>query len=78
MLLTALLLGQRERAGTYSGTISPEASGTADEARIVAVDYAGHRITLARPLSWDAGQGVGLAYFGQGPDQGAFEHAPER
>lgn len=43
---------------------------------ITAVDYDTHTLTLASPLTWAPGIGVSLAYLGEAPDQGAYEHAP--
>ena len=47
--------------------------GTTDRARIVRIDAASRTLTLSRPLSWHAGQGVALAFAGAAPDFGAFE-----
>lgn len=41
--------------------------------RIVRVDYTTNTLTLDRPLSWTAGQGVTLQFGGSAPDIGAFE-----
>jgi hypothetical protein len=40
------------------------------------VDYATSTLVVATPLSWAAGTGVSLPYFGARPDQGAYEHEP--
>jgi copper-binding protein NosD len=47
--------------------------GTTDTARVVTIDYKNNLLTLDRPMSWRAGQGVGLKFAGMGPDFGAFE-----
>jgi len=49
--------------------------GQAQTARIVSIDYSNNRITVDRTLSWSAGQGVSLPYYGAAPDIGAFEYA---
>jgi hypothetical protein len=41
--------------------------------RVLFVDYVLHRLTVDRPLTWRAGQGVSLTYTGTAPDLGAFE-----
>ena len=38
------------------------------------VDHAAGTLTLDTPLTWTEGTGVGLPYFGSGPDQGAHEY----
>lgn len=47
--------------------------GQAETARILHVDYAHKVLTLDKPLSWQDGQEVSLAYVGKGPDLGVFE-----
>jgi len=47
--------------------------GSADPARVTAVDYQSSVITVNRSLSWEDGDGVCLAYSGSGPDMGALE-----
>lgn len=47
--------------------------GQKENARIKRIDPKDGQITLDRPLSWKAGQGVALSYTGSGPDIGAFE-----
>jgi len=47
--------------------------GTTESAIVTHVDLLANRLTLDRPLSWTAGQGVALKYAGAGPDLGAFE-----
>lgn len=49
-------------------------AGSEQSARIIGIDYAKNEITLNRPLSWQDGQGVSLAYHGDAPDIGAVEH----
>jgi hypothetical protein len=39
----------------------------------VDIDYDSNTITLDSPLSWAAGTGVSLPYFGSKPDQGVYE-----
>jgi hypothetical protein len=47
--------------------------GTADQARVVAVDLDAGTLSLDRSLTWSAGQGVSLAWAGARPDVGALE-----
>jgi hypothetical protein len=48
-------------------------------ARVVAIDYSSRTLALDRPLSWQAGQKVSLAYAGKTPDLGAYQHGlPEQ
>lgn len=47
--------------------------GGTTTARIVSVNYGTNTLTLDRPLSWTAGQGVTLQFGGSAPDVGAFE-----
>jgi hypothetical protein len=47
--------------------------GSGETARVLHVDYTARLLTLDRPLTWTAGQGVALAYEGSAPDLGAFE-----
>jgi hypothetical protein len=47
--------------------------GTAERARVVAVDVEAGTVTLDRSLTWTAGQGLSLAWSGAGPDVGALE-----
>lgn len=42
-------------------------------ARAVAIDYERQTLTLDRPLTWRAGDGVSLAWAGAAPDIGAYE-----
>ena len=49
--------------------------GQTETARITSIDYDNNRITVDRALSWNAQQGVSLAYHGSAPDIGAFEYA---
>ncbi len=48
--------------------------GQSDWAIISSVDYANNILTLDRPLTWEAQQGVSLPYSGPKPDLGAFEY----
>ncbi|MBN2007674.1 MAG: right-handed parallel beta-helix repeat-containing protein [Anaerolineae bacterium] len=50
--------------------------GQTETAVAVGVDYEANVLTLDRPLSWEAGQGVSLAYTGDAPDMGAYELEP--
>jgi hypothetical protein len=50
--------------------------GQKQRARVVAVDYAQHTLTLDTNITWQQGQGVSLAYEGLGPDLGAYELQP--
>lgn len=45
-------------------------------ARITSVDYDTNTITVDRPLAWESGEGVGLAFEGGAPDYGADEFQP--
>jgi hypothetical protein len=47
--------------------------GQKETARVARIDYEKKELTLDHPLSWKGGQGVTLAYSGNGPDVGAFE-----
>ena len=47
--------------------------GQSDSYRIVSVDDSARTITLATDASWRAGQGLALAWQGDGPDIGAYE-----
>ncbi len=47
--------------------------GQSERAEITAIDYQTDLITLDRPLTWEVGTGVSLAYHGARPDLGAFE-----
>ena len=42
-------------------------------ARITSVNYDRNRLTVDRPVSWQAGVGISLPFAGNGPDSGAFE-----
>jgi len=48
-------------------------AGQSVTARIVRIDLANNGLTIDRDLSWTAGQGVGQAFSGSGPDIGAYE-----
>ena len=47
--------------------------GTSSSARITAIDFPTRTLTLDRPLTWTARQGVALKYSGAAPDIGAYE-----
>jgi hypothetical protein len=49
--------------------------GQVEPVHIVGVDYSANKLTLDKPLTWTAGQGVTLAYSGAAPDIGAFEYS---
>lgn len=51
--------------------------GQTETATVLDIDYGSNTLTLDRPLTWTAGQGVSLAYQGSAPDIGAFELFPE-
>ncbi|MCZ7648902.1 MAG: right-handed parallel beta-helix repeat-containing protein [Planctomycetota bacterium] len=48
-------------------------AGGAETARVVKVDYENRVLTLDKPLAWQKGQGVSLAYAGKAADVGALE-----
>jgi hypothetical protein len=48
--------------------------GGDQRARITAVDYAAHSITVDSSVTWSQNQGVCLAYIGRAPDIGAYEY----
>ncbi|MBW2464453.1 MAG: right-handed parallel beta-helix repeat-containing protein [Deltaproteobacteria bacterium] len=48
--------------------------GSPARARVVSVDIDARTLTLSEALDWTDGQGVALAYEGDGPDVGAFEY----
>lgn len=50
--------------------------GQTGTAVVAGVDYDANVLTLSRSLSWEAGQGVSLAYAGDAPDLGAYELEP--
>jgi len=58
--------------GVVAGDII-QMEGQTATAAISAIDYGANTITLQTPLSWQAGTGVSLPYFGDKPDQGAHE-----
>lgn len=47
--------------------------GQTATARILAINYTTHTLTLNAPLSWVGGQALALAYSGAAPDIGVFE-----
>lgn len=51
--------------------------GDTARARIVGIDYITGVLTLDRPLTFTAGQGLALAYEGRAPDMGAYEFTAE-
>jgi parallel beta-helix repeat protein len=51
--------------------------GQTQAARVIDVDYDARTLVLDRPLTWQAGQGVSLAYTGIAPDIGYYELATE-
>jgi len=59
-------------AGEAGDTIQLE--GQTTRARIVNINYETDTLTLNQSLTWTAGQGVSLAYSGNGPDIGAYEY----
>jgi hypothetical protein len=59
--------------GVVAGDIV-QFEGQTATARISAIDYGTNTITLDTPLSWQPGVGVSLPYFGEKPDQGAYEN----
>ncbi|MFP3903695.1 MAG: right-handed parallel beta-helix repeat-containing protein [Armatimonadota bacterium] len=44
------------------------------QARVTAIDHEAATLTLDRPLRWEAGEAVSLAWSGEGPDVGVYEH----
>jgi parallel beta-helix repeat protein len=51
--------------------------GQAETVRVLAVNFEAQTLTLDRPLIWQVGQGVSLAYAGLAPDLGAYELTPQ-
>ena len=51
--------------------------GQTETATVIDTNYETHTLTLDRPLTWKAGQGISLAYEGMAPDIGAYEAAPD-
>lgn len=49
-------------------------AGGTETARVVEIGYDSNSLLLDKPLSWSAGQGLHLAYVGDGPDVGAYEY----
>ena len=47
--------------------------GQAATARITRIDYPANTLIVDRDLAWQGGEGISLAYTGNGPDIGAFE-----
>jgi hypothetical protein len=54
-----------------------QVKGQTETARVVHIDYQKKTLKLDRPLSWENGQEVTLAYTGSGPDVGAYEMGQE-
>lgn len=50
--------------------------GQTQTARVTGVDYDNKVLTIDTLLTWTAGQGVSLAYYGSAPDIGAYEYDP--
>jgi hypothetical protein len=48
--------------------------GQITTARVLGVNYATNTLMLDKPLTWNDGQGVSLAYFGNAPDIGKYEY----
>ncbi len=56
------------------GLIAPDVVRIGDNVcTIVEVDYDQGIITIEEPITWTDGSGVGMNFFGSGPDIGAFE-----
>lgn len=51
-------------------------AGQASPVRLVKIDYKNNTLTLDRPATWTAGQGVSRQFAGQAPDLGAYEYHP--
>lgn len=47
--------------------------GQTETARVVAVDYETHTLTISKTLTWTNQLGISIAYSGEAPDIGAFE-----
>lgn len=47
--------------------------GSATELTVTAINYSTHTLTISPSASWTSGDGVAFAYYGDAPDQGAFE-----
>ena len=62
---------------TVAGAFAIDAdSGEISVADTSLVDYETNTITLELPMSWAADTGVGMPYFGEKPDCGAYEYKP--
>jgi hypothetical protein len=48
--------------------------GANNNLTVTGVDYTNHVITVSSPITWNAGDPVGRAYRGSGPDKGAYEN----
>ncbi len=62
-------------SGESGDTIQIE--GQTSRSTIVDINYATNTLTVDQPLTWQAGNGVHLAYSGSKPDVGAFEYDDE-
>ena len=60
-------------AGEIGDTI--QLAGQTQRAKITDIDYTNHTLTLDTSLTWNSGQGVGLAYSGSAPDVGSYEYS---
>lgn len=49
--------------------------GNSGPLRVVKVDYKNNVITVDKPIRWEDGEGVGLYYWGERPDTGAYEYS---
>jgi len=60
---------------SYDGLIAPDwiVVGSNPAVQIVSVDDTANVITVATPVTWNAGDPVNLPYQGAAPDNGAFE-----
>jgi len=50
-------------------------AGQTQQAKIIDIDYTNNILTLDTSLTWNSGQGVGLAYSGSAPDVGSYEYS---
>jgi len=49
--------------------------GNSGPLRVVKVDYKNNVITVDKSIRWEDGEGVGLYYWGERPDMGAYEYS---
>lgn len=47
--------------------------GTSEKAQITKIDYLTNTVSVDRSMTWTQNQGISLAYYGAGPDIGAYE-----